>query len=65
MNDIKSPCTRKCYLDHGYCEGCGRSVQEIAGWPNLTAKEKTAILNRLRATNVLPAKSDPPEATDI
>lgn len=30
------------------CEGCGRSMAEIAGWGSLSEAERLAIMARLR-----------------
>jgi len=44
-----SPCVGICLLDPaiGYCRGCLRSVDEIAGWYEASTAEKRAILARL------------------
>ncbi len=51
MIDPPSPCTQICRIAPGtkLCEGCGRSLAEIAGWPNLSPQAKLAVLNRLAA----------------
>ena len=48
-NDIKTPCNRVCVLHpiSGLCMGCGRSVEEIAGWIDFNDKEREAIMMRL------------------
>jgi uncharacterized protein len=47
--DVKTPCTGVCALDtvSGLCVGCGRSVDEIAGWIGFDDKERAAIMMRL------------------
>ena len=46
-----SPCTSLCVLDRttGWCEGCGRTLDEIARWSAMTAAEKWAVLREIRA----------------
>jgi predicted Fe-S protein YdhL (DUF1289 family) len=47
--DPLSPCTGVCRLDPatGYCAGCRRTVEEIAGWLDKSGEEKRAILTRV------------------
>jgi predicted Fe-S protein YdhL (DUF1289 family) len=50
--EVKSPCISVCALnDDGVCIGCWRSVDEIAGWSDLSNEEKRAVLkqSQLRA----------------
>lgn len=44
-----SPCVRICRIDvaSGLCDGCGRTLEEIARWPAADAEEKRAILARI------------------
>ncbi|HKS94477.1 MAG TPA: DUF1289 domain-containing protein [Gammaproteobacteria bacterium] len=46
MNDAAvSPCVRNCCLDeHEVCLGCGRTLDEIRRWSEMTATEKHAVL---------------------
>jgi len=48
---ISSPCMRVCAVDArtGLCEGCGRSLKEIAGWGRLSEPERLAIMVELPA----------------
>lgn len=48
MTKVTSPCVDRCRLDIAgeVCVGCGRSLQEIAGWLSSTADEKRAIVDR-------------------
>ena len=48
---IKSPCNQVCQLDlgTGYCLGCGRTGDEIAGWLGYTDAERDAVMARLPA----------------
>lgn len=45
-----SPCTGVCRIEpaSGECEGCRRTLIEIADWPMLSVREKDALLWRLR-----------------
>jgi len=50
--EVKSPCISVCALnDDGVCIGCWRSVDEIAGWSDLSNEEKRVVLkqSQLRA----------------
>ena len=43
-----SPCINICALDEqGYCLGCYRSLEEIAGWSRLSAVQQWAIMDQL------------------
>jgi uncharacterized protein len=46
-----SPCTAVCILDpaSGYCRGCFRTIEEIAAWLLIGAKEKRRILAEVAA----------------
>lgn len=46
---IASPCINICRMDprSGYCEGCFRTLAEIAAWSAATDAEKRAILDRV------------------
>ena len=43
---VKSPCIDVCRMDasSGLCEGCLRTLDEIAGWAAATDAQKTHIL---------------------
>lgn len=47
---VNSPCTRVCKLDslRTFCLGCGRTVEEIADWPQATEARRLEILGRLK-----------------
>ena len=53
---VPSPCTNVCRMspETGYCEGCHRSIAEIAGWSGYTDKQKRAVLARLPARGTRP-----------
>jgi hypothetical protein len=46
---IESPCNRVCTLDpvSGRCLGCGRSLDEIARWTQMTAAERARVVAEL------------------
>jgi len=49
-----SPCVDVCRMDPatGLCEGCRRTLDEIAGWSNFTDAEKRAVLARIETKQV-------------
>ncbi|MCU0896935.1 MAG: DUF1289 domain-containing protein [Burkholderiales bacterium] len=51
QDEVKSPCVNVCRMNPrtGYCEGCQRSIDEIAGWSQFSADEKRAVIARLAA----------------
>jgi predicted Fe-S protein YdhL (DUF1289 family) len=46
-----SPCTLVCSIDltTGYCFGCGRTRDEIAGWIDFTDLERSTVMDALPA----------------
>lgn len=46
---IESPCIDICVIDEqsGYCEGCGRTLDEIAEWSSYTPAERRRIIDEL------------------
>jgi hypothetical protein len=55
QDEVKSPCVNVCRMNSrtGYCEGCLRSIDEIAGWSQFSADEKRAVIARLAARREL------------
>jgi predicted Fe-S protein YdhL (DUF1289 family) len=49
--DVPSPCNNVCRMNPGtgLCEGCLRTLGEIAGWSAMSEPEKRAVLARLPA----------------
>ena len=49
--DVASPCINVCRMnpDTGLCEGCLRTLAEIAAWSGMSAEEKRAVLAQLAA----------------
>jgi predicted Fe-S protein YdhL (DUF1289 family) len=46
MAFVSSPCSRVCIVDPatGLCEGCGRTLEEIARWGLMGEAERRAIM---------------------
>jgi len=46
---IQSPCNRVCTIDEatGLCAGCGRTLDEIARWSQMSDNERQRILASL------------------
>lgn len=46
MDVVPSPCTKVCSLDpaSGACQGCGRTLDEIAGWMRFSPDEKRRVI---------------------
>ena len=49
---MESPCVNICKLDKAgrICTGCGRTVQEIARWRDMSKAERRAIMERLKGS---------------
>jgi len=54
---LETPCIDVCEMDacSGLCIGCGRTLDEIAGWADMSPEERRAIMA------VLPARKAPNE----
>ena len=48
---IESPCILVCVIDSesGFCLGCARTLDEIAGWSAMSGNERQAIIALLPA----------------
>ena len=61
---IQSPCIMICEIDRAtqLCNGCGRTLDEIARWGSLSDRERAAIMaglgERLRRAGLKTAKAD-------
>lgn len=44
---VESPCVSICRQENGRCIGCGRTMDEIAGWWDMTDQEKQQVIDRL------------------
>ncbi len=51
MTVIESPCILVCSIDikTGYCFGCGRTRDEIAGWIGMTPEKRRDVMALLPA----------------
>jgi predicted Fe-S protein YdhL (DUF1289 family) len=51
VDDVPSPCINVCRMDArtGFCEGCFRTLDEIACWSGYSREEKLAVRARLEA----------------
>jgi len=49
VDDVASPCINVCKMDErsSFCEGCFRTIDEIACWSGYTREEKLAVLAKL------------------
>jgi uncharacterized protein len=48
---METPCIKFCTLDpdRGQCVGCGRTLEEIAGWFSMSDAERRAVMEDLPA----------------
>jgi predicted Fe-S protein YdhL (DUF1289 family) len=48
---VKSPCIKVCQMDpqRGLCMGCGRTLDEIARWGQMSDAERERIMSELAA----------------
>jgi predicted Fe-S protein YdhL (DUF1289 family) len=47
---IASPCVDLCRIDaYGLCEGCARTLDEIAAWGGMTPGERERVMRALPA----------------
>ena len=47
QSHIESPCISVCRYENEVCRGCGRTVEEVVGWWDMSNDEKQAVLNRI------------------
>lgn len=63
---VPSPCTSVCQMDAatGWCEGCFRTIDEIAGWASFGSAERLAVWQALprRRTLGRSGQPEPPQA---
>ena len=47
--EIETPCDGNCVIDPdtGYCEGCQRTMTEIARWTKMTPEARAEVINQL------------------
>ena len=46
---LSSPCVGVCVMGEELCEGCGRTLDEIAGWLAMDAGRRDAVMAELPA----------------
>jgi len=44
---IPSPCVRTCRLEGEVCAGCGRTLEEVAGWSRMIPAERKTVMERI------------------
>jgi predicted Fe-S protein YdhL (DUF1289 family) len=51
MSAIESPCVKICIYEpgSGVCSGCGRTLDEIARWSQMSGEERRRIMAQLPA----------------
>ncbi|MGO4666092.1 DUF1289 domain-containing protein [Bosea sp. 2RAB26] len=56
MSGASSPCVQICVIDpvSRLCEGCLRTLQEIADWSRLSEAERLAIMTELPLRKIAP-----------
>jgi uncharacterized protein len=56
---VPSPCTSVCRMNErtGWCEGCARTLDEIAAWSAMSDSEKTILWDELAARHVMLAEA--------
>jgi predicted Fe-S protein YdhL (DUF1289 family) len=54
--EVASPCINVCRMnpETALCEGCYRTLDEIAGWSGMSAEERRVVLARLPARRPRP-----------
>ena len=63
--DVPSPCISICRMDaaSGFCEGCLRTIQEIAAWSRMADADKRSVWRaielRAQAGFLIPAGDKP------
>ena len=62
MEPVPSPCNGVCRMDArtGWCEGCARTLDEIAGWSTMGDDEKIIVWDELAARRVVLAEQTLP-----
>ena len=59
MTPVPSPCTSVCRMNErtGWCEGCARTLDEIAAWSAMSDEEKAAVLDELSSRQITLAEA--------
>ena len=61
MTYVKSPCIDVCKMDRktGWCEGCLRTIDEIAAWSTMSDDDKRAVWAQLDERRVVWVQRQP------
>ncbi len=59
---LDSPCTKVCRIDvaSGLCEGCARTLDEIATWGSMSDAARRLVAQQLPARRAVLVPFDPP-----
>lgn len=62
VDAVASPCNSVCRMDErtGFCAGCRRTLDEIAGWSTFDDDEKRAVWNALALRRIVAEGAKPP-----
>jgi predicted Fe-S protein YdhL (DUF1289 family) len=57
VHPVPSPCISVCRMDPstGLCEGCTRTIEEIAGWGTMVETTRLAVWARIARRRAAPA----------
>jgi predicted Fe-S protein YdhL (DUF1289 family) len=55
---IPTPCIRYCKLKDGFCEGCGRSWEQIRDWISYSEKTRLEVMKSLILNPKIKSKFD-------
>lgn len=58
---VASPCVNVCRMSPatGLCEGCARTLDEIAAWSRMSDEAKRAVCGQLEARRARPHSGEP------
>ena len=48
VGNIPSPCTKVCRIEHGYCAGCKRTIDEIREWSIMSEHDQKKLKQQLK-----------------
>jgi predicted Fe-S protein YdhL (DUF1289 family) len=48
LGKVPSPCIQVCRIQHGYCAGCKRTIDEIREWSIMSEYEQQKLLLELK-----------------
>lgn len=47
VRNVPSPCISVCVMEAGLCQGCWRTLDEIAAWSGMGDADKRAVWSRI------------------